>query len=206
MARSSLTEASLLVYGDDTSRASALLQDAIRASVAIGERWVIAAAIEKLATVATAEGRWERAAQLLGASEALWETAPPALSESWVALHEKTRSEARMNLGERSFGAAVSDRRSMSLEHAVRLALEQPDLPRSTARVRKCASPLSAREIEVAALVAQGLSNKQIAAHLIISERTVDTHVNHILTRLGFNSRAQLAAWHAEHAQSVSGT
>jgi DNA-binding NarL/FixJ family response regulator len=44
-------------------------------------------------------------------------------------------------------------------------------------------------------LVAGGLSNKQIAARLFISERTVDTHVGHILNKLGFNSRAQIAAW-----------
>jgi DNA-binding CsgD family transcriptional regulator len=55
--------------------------------------------------------------------------------------------------------------------------------------------PLSAREAEVAQLVAEGLTNRQIAARLIISERTAQNHVQHILTKLGFTTRAQIAAW-----------
>jgi DNA-binding NarL/FixJ family response regulator len=54
---------------------------------------------------------------------------------------------------------------------------------------------LSDREWEVAVLVARGLSNRQIAADLIVSERTVDTHVSHILRKLSLVSRAQIAAW-----------
>ena len=54
---------------------------------------------------------------------------------------------------------------------------------------------LSAREAEVAGLVADGLTNRQIAARLVISERTAGNHVAHILTKLGFTSRSQIAAW-----------
>ena len=54
---------------------------------------------------------------------------------------------------------------------------------------------IARREAEVAGLVAQGLSNKQIGTRLFISERTVDGHVRNILNKLGFNSRAQIAAW-----------
>ena len=48
---------------------------------------------------------------------------------------------------------------------------------------------------EIAGLVAQGLSNREIASKLVISQRTAETHVEHILTKLGFTSRAQIAAW-----------
>jgi DNA-binding NarL/FixJ family response regulator len=58
---------------------------------------------------------------------------------------------------------------------------------------------LSDREWEVAMLVARGLSNRQIAAELIVSERTVDTHVSHILRKLVLVSRAQIAAWAVQH-------
>jgi DNA-binding NarL/FixJ family response regulator len=58
---------------------------------------------------------------------------------------------------------------------------------------------LSDREWEVAMLVARGLSNRQIAAQLIVSERTVDTHVSHILRKLSLVSRAQIAAWAVQH-------
>jgi DNA-binding NarL/FixJ family response regulator len=55
--------------------------------------------------------------------------------------------------------------------------------------------PLSPREAEVAALVAEGLTNRQIAQRLVISERTAQNHVQHILTKLGFATRGQVAAW-----------
>jgi DNA-binding NarL/FixJ family response regulator len=57
---------------------------------------------------------------------------------------------------------------------------------------------LSAREGEVAALVAEGLTNRQIAERLVISERTAQNHVQHILTKLGFATRSQIAAWQAQ--------
>jgi DNA-binding NarL/FixJ family response regulator len=59
-------------------------------------------------------------------------------------------------------------------------------------------APLSPREREVAALIAKGLTNKQIARSLEIAERTAENHVEHILTRLGFQSRAQIAVWAAQ--------
>jgi len=56
-------------------------------------------------------------------------------------------------------------------------------------------SPLSPRELEVAGLVARGLTNKQIGQALYVSERTAENHVQHILTKLGFGNRSQIAAW-----------
>ena len=60
---------------------------------------------------------------------------------------------------------------------------------------------LSKREADVAGLIADGLSNKQIGARLFISERTVDSHVRSILNKLGFSSRAQIARWVASADQ-----
>jgi DNA-binding NarL/FixJ family response regulator len=58
--------------------------------------------------------------------------------------------------------------------------------------------PLSPREREVAALVAEGRTNKEIAAALYLSERTAQNHVQHILTKLGVANRTQIAAWYRE--------
>ena len=64
---------------------------------------------------------------------------------------------------------------------------------------RSDAGPLTKREFQVARLVATGLTNKQIATELTISRRTVEVHVDHILRKLAFASRAQIAAWITEH-------
>ena len=61
-------------------------------------------------------------------------------------------------------------------------------------------SPLTKRELEIAALIAEGLSNRAVAEHLVISPRTVDGHVERILAKLGFGSRTQIAAWVAARA------
>ena len=60
---------------------------------------------------------------------------------------------------------------------------------------------LTKRERQVADLVARGLSNKQIATKLVISQRTAQGHVENILTKLGFTSRTQIAAWVVEYSQ-----
>lgn len=89
----------------------------------------------------------------------------------------------------------------MSLEQAVQyaLAVEPSAAPASGKSLSEPAgSPLTRREAEIAALVARGLTNRQIAQTLVITEGTAANHVQHILNKLGFDSRAQIAAWAAE--------
>jgi DNA-binding CsgD family transcriptional regulator len=68
----------------------------------------------------------------------------------------------------------------------------------------EAADPLTSREREIAALVAGGLSNREIAGRLVISKRTVDAHVDHIYTKLGISSRVQLANWLSAGGSSES--
>ena len=58
-------------------------------------------------------------------------------------------------------------------------------------------SPLTGRELEVAALVAAGLTNKEVAARLRLSVRTAENHLLNVMNKLGLNNRAQVAAWFA---------
>ncbi len=84
----------------------------------------------------------------------------------------------------------------MSYGEAIRYALQEGSPQRSQAEsVPGRLWPLTRRESEIAELVAQGLSNKDIAAALVISQRTAEGHIEHILDKLGFNSRTQIAAW-----------
>jgi non-specific serine/threonine protein kinase len=99
---------------------------------------------------------------------------------------------SRMNA--RAFDAAFRRGTRMSLGQALPFALgEDPtDEP----------SPLTPREREVAALVAKGLTNRRIALELTVSQRTVEGHVEKIMTKLGFTSRTQIAAWAAQRGTS----
>ena len=91
----------------------------------------------------------------------------------------------------------------MSLQEAVSFALEETVI-RPTAEMQpRGSSPLSPREAETASLVAQGLSNKAVAAKLMISERTVDSHVLNILNKLGIQSRTEIALWVTRQQDSV---
>jgi DNA-binding NarL/FixJ family response regulator len=84
----------------------------------------------------------------------------------------------------------------MTRDGAVALALGEPVAGATSEPEDGAATEILARrEAEVARLIADGLSNKQIGARLFISERTVDSHVRSILNKLGFNSRAQIAGW-----------
>jgi len=85
----------------------------------------------------------------------------------------------------------------MSIEQALDLALSATEAPPiSTGQPDARLSP---REREVAALLALGLSNRQIAENLVVTQRTVGAHIEHILDKLGFASRHQVGAWANEH-------
>jgi non-specific serine/threonine protein kinase len=105
----------------------------------------------------------------------------------------------RAALAPAALDALLAEGRQMTPAAAISCALDSlaagtAASPRSTAP----GTPLTARQREVAALVAAGLTNREIAARLVITERTAENHVGHILTRLGFRARAQIGAWAAE--------
>jgi DNA-binding NarL/FixJ family response regulator len=110
-------------------------------------------------------------------------------------------ASATAALGASKFAAELDSGKQLSRDQAIRLALgepaQAPSMTQPLAGERRVGALtlLGKRETDVARLVAEGLSNKQIGAKLFISERTVDSHVRSILNKLGFNSRAQIAGW-----------
>jgi non-specific serine/threonine protein kinase len=104
-------------------------------------------------------------------------------------------------LGAEAFAAAWAEGRAMTLEAAVADALSMPEPPslveppRPAQGAKKEFAGLSAREREVAALIAQGKSNREIAEAMTVGVKTVETYVTRILNRLGFDSRVQIAVW-----------
>lgn len=135
------------------------------------------------------------AAQLLGAAEMLGIGAGADIIGPFAPFLQQAKEAAIAVLGTSKFEAEFSGGRALSRESALRLALaETAQVP--TERADDIATgPLAKREVDVARLIAEGMSNKQIAARLFISEPTVATHIRSIMNKLGYNSRAQIAGW-----------
>jgi non-specific serine/threonine protein kinase len=131
------------------------------------------------------------AARLLAAAERLRETIGTPLSPAERLVWLPNRDRIRTTLSEQELLDAHVAGAQLSSEQAVEEALTV----RPQAEQARTSGPLSRREEEVAILVARGLTNRKIAERLVIGERTVATHIEHILNKLGFRSRAQVAAW-----------
>ncbi|TJZ75985.1 LuxR family transcriptional regulator [Rhodococcus oryzae] len=189
-----------LQAGDD-DRAATLTAQALRLSRKINDPAMTGWCLESLAWKERREGKPTRAAVLMGAAEAL----AKAVGSESVTLtylqghHDECERLTRDALGTRAYGEAFRTGTEMSVDDAVAYALgdRQTDKPRAT----PAAPLLTRREAEVADLVAEGLTNKEIAATLVISPRTAQGHVEHVLSKLGFTSRTQIAAWIAENHQ-----
>ena len=122
-----------------------------------------------------------------------------------VALRAPYLVMVRSQLDEASWRAAWVEGRAMSMDQAIDYALseEKPTSPVSPAPERPSADEaphLTRREREVAALVARGVTSRQIAKELVLSERTVDNHVANILKKFSLHSREQIAARLAEQS------
>ena len=116
--------------------------------------------------------------------------------------HERMLEPARRSLGETGVATAWEEGRAMALHEAIEYALATvlTTVELASRRASQAGSAaLTPREREVAALVARGLTNQQIADQLVIAKRTAANHVEHILEKLGFHSRVQIASWVSEH-------
>jgi len=161
----------------------------------VGTAWCL----EVLAWVAAGQQRPRRAAWLLGAADPLWERAGIRLSGTaqMEELHQQAEKAVSGSLGAEQYTTLHRQGARSALEAVVKAAVGNEDelrAPRS-AGGRATGSVLTGRQREIAVLVAEGLSNKDIAERLILSTRTVDSHVEHILAKLGASSRLQIAAW-----------
>ncbi|WP_327094401.1 LuxR C-terminal-related transcriptional regulator [Nocardia vinacea] len=183
----------------ERSHAQEVLLESLRVSRHISSPLVAAPDIEALAWTAD---NGERAAILMGAAEALLRSATGVTTFFNVLYryHDECERKVRRTLGDRGFDAAFRRGQAMGMSAAVSYALGEPP----TTAPHDSATRLTRRELEVAHLVAQGLTNKQIAAKLVLSQRTAQHHVEHILSKLGFTSRTQIAAWIVDEAQHGS--
>jgi predicted ATPase/DNA-binding NarL/FixJ family response regulator len=183
-----------------TARASLEAKESLAFHRSLGNPRGIGINLSLLAWIAATDGAYERAGRLLGILETFAQApsarraigAPISGYRHLMRYQEECEADLRRAIGERDADAAVEWGARLSAEEALAYALRD-DVPDETGPHRPAS--LTRRETEVARLIARGMSNKRIAAELVISQRTVEGHVEHILGKLCFNSRTQIALW-----------
>ncbi|SEG93697.1 Predicted ATPase [Nonomuraea solani] len=174
----------------DLVEARARLTEALVLSRDAGLRAGIARRLEAWADLVAAEGDQRRAVLLAAASVALSGRRPDARTEEVLR-------PARDALGEVVVGLLWAEGGNLTADQAVACALDGalPEPPAEPIVPVGQESRLTAREREIAELIARGLSNRAIAEELVISPATAARHVANILSKLGFSTRTQIAAW-----------
>jgi DNA-binding CsgD family transcriptional regulator len=188
----------------DYATARAFYEESLTIGREVGEKQRIAPYLEGLATVVAVQGDPVWAARLWGAAEAQREALGTPLPPVYRADYERAVAAARTELGEQFFVAAWAEGRAMTPEQTLtaqgQITLLQP-LPAAPAPTPATPYPagLSAREVEVLRLLATGLTDAQIAEHLVLSLHTVHAHLRSIYSKLGVTSRSAATRYAFEH-------
>ena len=154
--------------------------------------------MELLAWIAAARGEYRYAARLMGAVGSVWRRIGGSIATFGPHLGaQHSVCEHILSQSLRQADQRAERARGAALDHgqAINYALDPSRTDQEPAEQED--TTLTARERQVAELVTQGLSNRQIAARLVLSPRTIDRHLENILCKLGYSSRAQIAAWTA---------
>jgi predicted ATPase/class 3 adenylate cyclase/DNA-binding CsgD family transcriptional regulator len=188
-------------YRGDFAAARALHEESLAEASRFNDLWLIAFCLEGLASVVAARGERAWAAHLWGVAESMRESSGIPISPVERVDYEPAVAAACNHLGEQAFAAAWAKGRSMTLKQVL-LAPEPATGQPSTSTAKpspRYPAGLTAREVEVLRLVAQGLSDAQVAERLVISPRTVNTHLTSIYTKLGVDSRTAATRYAMEH-------
>jgi predicted ATPase/DNA-binding CsgD family transcriptional regulator len=183
----------------DIERAHALFTESMAAYQNQHSRPGMAECLIGFAALAIVRGLPAAGVRLLAAAAAI---GAQRAKSSWVVTrreYEHYLALARARLTDAEFQAEQTAGHSLSLEQAIEYAQNLPLIARAMPASRETSDDLTEREREVAALVAQGKSNGEIASELILSKRTVEKHIANILSKLGLTSRAQIVRWAIEH-------
>ncbi len=181
----------------DLRRAAAQFRASARLCLDVGSLELLCYCLVGLAGVALADAALERAVQLLAAAEGLRERADLGVWPVREAMQRRLVEAVRSRLiGSTAVLAQTwAAGRALSMLEAAELALSDSAPAAVNVAASSSAGLLTQRELEVARLIAQGKTSKEIADVLVISERTADTHAGHIRDKLGVRSRAEIAAW-----------
>jgi len=185
----------------DRAGARELYKESLALASEVGHKELIASSLEGLASIVAAEGEPAWAAQLWGAAGSLRTAIGVSVAPVELADYEQAVAAAREQLGERIFEAHWVEGREMTPEQA--MAAQGVGAVSSTvAKVTSApvyAAGLTAREVEVLRLVVRGMTNVQIAKELVLSEKTVATHMSHIFNKTSSENRAGAVAFAIRH-------
>jgi predicted ATPase/DNA-binding CsgD family transcriptional regulator len=185
----------LLLEAGRVSDALEPLREATSILGTLGDAYGLALVLSHLIAARAELGDVEAAARLLGAGQALRARIGAELLPPFQQVEEHAGAIACAGLGRAAFDAVVARGRGMSLEQLLAELSEAP-VPAGPAPAGSrpaAVGILTQRERDVADLIIEGLTNRQIGDRLVIAERTVDTHVQHILAKLGCATRTQVA-------------
>jgi predicted ATPase/DNA-binding CsgD family transcriptional regulator len=182
----------------DHSAARANFLEALAISTEFADAFNVANALDGLAQLELEVGRPERTMQLSSAAETLRKTVGTELTPEWKQPVVVALTAARSKLSSDAADAAWRRGAGMNMEEAVRFAMGARERP-----AKENGSPLTARERQVALLIAEGLTNGEIASRLKMAGRTADAHVEHIRNKLGLRTRSQIAVWAHERLGSA---
>jgi predicted ATPase/DNA-binding CsgD family transcriptional regulator len=183
--------------GDHTA-AEGYLDASLAAHQELGNPVGVAYVLERYAGLAVERAQPARALRLAAAAAALRARNGVPLPMAAQDQLDDALRPARQALGQRVSNEAWATGSALSLADSLAEA-RMPSASALAPPTRRTADPLTRRQWEVAALIARGHTNRQIAAVLFITEGTVANHVAQILTRLDFKTRSQIAVWAAEH-------
>jgi len=178
-------------------RARTYARDVLRLKGPFGDRMGMAMSVELVAWTEADAGRPVEAARLLGAVQAALDSIGASLFGHLHDEHDRCLDRTREALGDTAFKRAFESGSRLRFDDAVTLASGRRTATTDDAEVR-----LTRREDEIAALVAEGLTDREIAERLVLARRTAEGHVARILGKLSLTSRSQLAAWVAAQRQS----
>jgi predicted ATPase/DNA-binding CsgD family transcriptional regulator len=190
----------------------------LRVKESLGDLHTIAMSFDLLSSCLVTTEDFERTAVLHGASDALWTMLkmPVLMGPAYAQIRKNAADTARDRLGEERFEALMGRGLTLPLSAAIAVATGEAPADHTTDNGDQAAmavgagvaddsqtKPLTRREREIAELVTAGLGNRDIAERLFLSKRTVDSHIEHIFTKLGLSSRTQLVGWVLEERKST---
>jgi predicted ATPase/class 3 adenylate cyclase/DNA-binding CsgD family transcriptional regulator len=197
---------SVHTFQGDYTMARRLYEESLAIARKLEDKEFTATCLEELGEVVAAQGEPACAAQLWGEAESLRQTIGAPLAPVNRATYERAVAAVRSDLGEQAFATAWAEGRTMTAGQALPAQEAVPMSPSMEARQPSIPptgpillAGLTAREVEVLRLIAQGRTDAQIAEHLVISPRTVNHHTTSLYSKLGVSSRAAATRYALEH-------